>query len=116
MSTEWLPIESAPKDGSLIILGWFLEGGGGGEPEMARWHDIHNKWCGRVLLNADGHFSPTHWQPMPDLPRWNGSEWEFKPRTLSKETKGSARERAFELSRQLADGSAWDRRDEWRTV
>ena len=73
--TEWQPIETAPKDGSKILLGWFLEGGGGG-PEVAFWHDIDKTWCGRVLLKAEGYFSPTHWMSLPAPPSSNATEKE----------------------------------------
>lgn len=63
----WQPIETAPKDGTRILLGYFPETGGSG-CEVAWWHSTHTKWCGRVLLNADGHFSPTHWMPLPPAP------------------------------------------------
>ena len=69
MGSEWLPIESAPKDGTHILLGYFLEAGGGGPPVVAFWHGTKQKWCTlRELLNAEGYFSPTHWMPLPPSP------------------------------------------------
>lgn len=64
----WQPIETVPKDGTHVLLGYFLEGGGGGSPEVAFWNNRYKAWCGRVLLNSDGYFSPTHWMPLPDPP------------------------------------------------
>lgn len=65
----WKPIESAPKDGSWILLGYFLEGGGGGSPEVAHWHDQRLMWCSSSkLLNSAGYYSPTHWMPLPAAP------------------------------------------------
>ncbi len=61
--TEWRAIETAPKDGTNILLGYFPDHGGESQ-EVAFWHSIHQKWCGRVLLNADGIFSPSHWAPL----------------------------------------------------
>ena len=69
LASQWQPIETAPRDGTEILLGYFLEAGGGGRPSVAFWHDIHKKWCGNEgLLNAEGYFSPTHWQPLPIPP------------------------------------------------
>lgn len=63
ISDAWQDIETAPKDGSSILLGYFWERGGQSW-EVAFWHSTKQKWCGRVLLNAEGAFSPTHWQPL----------------------------------------------------
>lgn len=71
--SEWQPIETAPKDGTDILLGYYPTWPGldlgKGSCEVAFWHGIKNTWCGRVLLNADGHFSPTHWMPLPPPPK-----------------------------------------------
>ncbi|WP_332822457.1 hypothetical protein [Stutzerimonas kunmingensis] len=72
---SWQPIETAPKDGREIWVGdrcsiriaFWLDGAayehrgsiGGG------WRD-HAKAEARDL--ADLHFTPTHWQPLPDPP------------------------------------------------
>lgn len=68
--SEWQPIETAPQDGTDILLGYFNEPAYEGASigyscEVAFWHAGHNKWCGRVLLNAEGPFAPTHWMPLP---------------------------------------------------
>jgi hypothetical protein len=71
---EWMPIASAPKDGTSILAyspdrcGNCPEGatGVGG----ARW--LNGKWCvGRL---QDGRYvntahAPTHWQPLPPPPK-----------------------------------------------
>lgn len=77
--SEWKPIETAPKDGTQILLGYFpepiYEGASTHESqEVAFWHGIHQKWCGRVLLNAEGSFSPTHWMPLPEPPAQRRNE------------------------------------------
>lgn len=66
---EWRPIETAPKDGTYILLGYFpepaYEGASVGKSqEVAFWHSRERKWCGRTLLVAEGYFSPTHWMPL----------------------------------------------------
>lgn len=69
MTEEWQPIETAPKDGSWILLGYFLGSGGGGHPMVAMWHSLHEKWCdGKSTYNDKGYFSPTHWMPLPKDP------------------------------------------------
>jgi len=68
MSDDWHPIETAPKDGTYILLGWFLDGGGG-PPEVAFWDSTRKTWCSSRLLKAEGYFSPTHWMPLPERPK-----------------------------------------------
>jgi hypothetical protein len=61
--TAWLPIETAPMDGGLIwvanecsmrIASWSEE----------RWRDFHGE-----SPRLDVLFTPTHWMPLPGLPR-----------------------------------------------
>lgn len=75
---EWQPIETARKDGTWILLGYFLEAGGGGPPVVAFWHQIHQKWSDTRrlfepvrLYNAEGYFSPTHWAEINAPPGWH---------------------------------------------
>lgn len=75
----WQPIETAPKDGSKILLGWFdeplYEGSSVMEScEVAFWHGGKNTWCGRTLLRSEGAFSPTHWTHLPPSPYSTGQE------------------------------------------
>lgn len=70
--TDWQPIETAPKDGTIFLV--FNRG--------VRGRHIHDVWCGTYLaekqgLVAAGQFDgaphlgwlPTHWMPLPDPPR-----------------------------------------------
>lgn len=73
-SDGWRPIDTAPKDGTKILLGYFPKPTYDGSSvmkscEVAFWHSGHQKWCGRALLNAEGYFSPTHWMPLPEPPK-----------------------------------------------
>ena len=74
---EWLPIESAPKDGSEILI-W--------KPSstvcIAHW-EVDPQWhwdgewpCWAVFMADDDFYSiyldadwPTHWMPLPEPPK-----------------------------------------------
>jgi hypothetical protein len=72
----WLPIETAPKDGTEVILG------GGDTVETGSWqhHEpatesgvevecgVPAGWYGYVRF-APGEGQPTHWMPLPAAPR-----------------------------------------------
>lgn len=74
--SEWHPIETAPKDGSTVILY---------RPNAPKWHQVtegswdaqeyHKKprpfWCcpWRIAYNGgDRDYPPTHWMPLPESP------------------------------------------------
>jgi len=81
MVEEWKPIETAPKDGTWVILA-------GGTPDashdgrideqegfqpmtVARFNDIRDSYW--EYASYDGGFygeweNPTHWRPLPSLP------------------------------------------------
>jgi hypothetical protein len=68
--TEWQPIETAPKDGRILVCT--------GEREyVAEWQDFKNSktsiWNGWFVATNDtggcGSFvAPTHWMPLPESP------------------------------------------------
>lgn len=69
--SEWRGIESAPKNGSgLLMHGPFNNDDGFIERPhivgtyVAWWED--NKWRRSA---DDDWFSPTHWQPLPEPPK-----------------------------------------------
>ncbi len=64
--SEWQPIETAPKDGSIVILGCAHPGF---RPVAVCWAQDKVRWewpmsNGRPLK----HYDPTHWQPLPAPP------------------------------------------------
>jgi len=64
----WQPIETAPKDGGQVLLGW-PTGVGEGLVMSGYWSD----WRGRkswVTSRGEysGDYAPTHWMPLPSAP------------------------------------------------
>lgn len=73
MSDEWKPIETAPKDGTEVLLLWFdAETGAAPMHRVGFWHSREQAWCDthRVLNNQHSH--PTHWMPLPNAERHQG--------------------------------------------
>lgn len=69
VESGWRPIETAPKDGSLVDL-WV---GGHRVPDChwtgVIWYSPHWKYdCGAEIDPARGDPDPTHWMPLPDPP------------------------------------------------
>lgn len=69
---QWLPIATAPKDGTVILLyrdmdPWDVRGYG-------HWEDCGGLICGWVTVGFFdppgnlGLAAPTHWQPIPAPP------------------------------------------------
>lgn len=65
MSAWWQPIETAPKDGTWVLVGHWYSGrwvyrlaAFNAAPHMQSWHDMP----GRQVSYA------THWQPLPAAP------------------------------------------------
>lgn len=74
--SQWQPIETAPQDGTEILLGhWFAEGNG-------YWGDPRWLWQASGRIDEEGvwvdfvddHINPvnfrsvTHWMPLPKPP------------------------------------------------
>lgn len=59
--SKWQPIETAPKDGTLVLV-WDED-----TPITASWDEGFG-WCDNVRGTYWG-FSPTHWMPLPEPPK-----------------------------------------------
>jgi hypothetical protein len=66
---NWQPIETAPKDGSYVIVGkstWRISW-------QASWgeHSLAKTTYGWSRFNSQGQdfLLPTHWQPLPEPPK-----------------------------------------------
>lgn len=83
-SASWLPIETAPKDGSDIIVGfdsasvwivhvawwrdledWMRDDPQWSEEDVGWWSYTNHSVTQEKL---EGHRTPTHWIPLPSLP------------------------------------------------
>ncbi len=72
---EWRTIDSAPMDGTPIILTWFDRDGDIGDVWLMQWGHIQQNglfpgvtgmWVtpdGAATWNPDGEGGPTHWRP-----------------------------------------------------
>lgn len=75
---QWQPIETAPKDGTVVLL---LEGHET-EPFIGRWNDFRSRWVASTYhYDTDGNAcvidrvyseGVTHWMPLPAAPTDGG--------------------------------------------
>jgi hypothetical protein len=79
---DWKPIETAPKDGTAIILCWAVTADkrpidwrespttAGVFVQIGSWSEGENWWW--VYIDTPGdtalHFTPTHWMALPSPP------------------------------------------------
>ena len=76
--SEWQPIETAPKDGSYILIagegrvtiGFYHEDKGKTLIADAKpyWQDYDRSYWDRFETD-DSWFAPTHWMPLPEPPQ-----------------------------------------------
>lgn len=60
--SEWKPIETAPTDGTKVLIFWAYWSA---VPFVAYFR--HGQWIGDEAC-SDGVDDPTHWMPLPDPP------------------------------------------------
>lgn len=61
---EWQPIETAPKDGS-VVLGWCVyQYGSDGKAMFISWWD-DARWVDDYITEVN----PIHWIPLPEPPK-----------------------------------------------
>lgn len=79
---NWQPIDTAPKDGSAVLLCWAVNADGeridwSAEPQTAGVFVQVASWRGEEgwIVYCDHvqdptlHFRPTHWMPLPESPQ-----------------------------------------------
>lgn len=62
---EWLPIESAPKDGSEFLVAWR----GSTKIRMARWLKAMNDLLLIGVTSTKPLNAPSYWMPLPSPPQ-----------------------------------------------
>lgn len=76
-STEWLPIETAPRDGRLAIVYRPLAANSGDQPVAIKRLAKGNHFCWDTTVpegsnpfnpTSDGSCHVTHWMPIPEPP------------------------------------------------
>lgn len=73
INNKWQPIETAPRDGTEIIVINDSKGGYCTEPYqigVATWGQSLSKvrWTSTVCCDGVSYFQPTHWMPLPAPP------------------------------------------------
>jgi len=66
---EWQPIETAPTDGSLILLWgryWSDDQGEFKTPLIGQWAGNARRW--EAVMATWFGVRPTHWMPLPEPP------------------------------------------------
>ena len=71
--SEWQPIETAPKDGTPIIVARHMPSWGWVRG-WATWESVCgiSGWLSRGFFNPPGELGlahPTHWMPLPEQPK-----------------------------------------------
>ncbi len=69
MTGQWMPIDTAPRDGTAFLanLVW-KDGDGHYSIQTYRWHEPWGEWVLAGVLCKDDDTMPTHWMALPDPP------------------------------------------------
>ena len=70
---NWLPIETAPRDETRVLVGWADDGHSVviafyGPKYSAHGVNYGNSWGHGIGWQHQFHKPPTHWMPLPDPP------------------------------------------------
>lgn len=57
----WRPIETAPKDGTSLLLYHYRNG-----EFVGKWSTSIERWC---IAGSDGFGEPSFWMPLPEPPK-----------------------------------------------
>lgn len=78
LMSKWQPIETAPKNGTLVDL-WIINHLGAGQrllhcrweqdyEDEGRWEQLYSETRGCFFTAFDERARATHWMPLPDPP------------------------------------------------
>lgn len=74
LADGWLPIETAPKDGTRILVNNIFPWGYLTDEEpmgVASWNKTYTgkyHWISNACCDGVSDFNPTHWMPLPNPP------------------------------------------------
>ena len=77
---EWQPIETAPMDGTVVLVGRDMGECWGFVRGYGHYEDLGGGVCGWISQGFSeppgnlGLGNPTHWKPLPDSPREQDDE------------------------------------------
>lgn len=64
---KWQPIDTAPKDGSSVLIAHWFVGSRDYRIAIARWDEPHELWLSDIYPFS--HWTPTCWMPLPEPPK-----------------------------------------------
>lgn len=66
---DWQPIETAPRDGSYFLGGWWVNGGNRWMQTAIRFRTVRSIHTFQLAVTLCGTTkNPTHWRPLPEPP------------------------------------------------
>jgi hypothetical protein len=72
--TEWQPIETAPRDGTSVLLfatqnPHDMVDYKGAQVLSGYWCQLDEAWCSTGSTWTGPFYDPTHWMPLPEPPK-----------------------------------------------